>query len=83
MRASYDEASGTLSLSVYIHELKFAPADFVDATYEKKADTLVLRVSSMTRYHFEGWEKNAEDPSYAAIRSFVDLCQERLVGDAG
>ena len=83
VRASFDEASGTLSLHVHIHDLKLTPASFVDATYEKKGDTLVLRVSTMTRYHLEGWEKHAEDPSYVAIRGYVEHCRARLVGGAG
>lgn len=79
LTASWDEEAKILDLKVGYAHRQLGFRDYCDTEYVKKGDTLVVRLSSMTRYHLDGWEKGQDHENYRAIKAWVDYCRGRLL----
>ena len=78
--ATHDPAAGSLTLSCHGRPaFTIGLNDYCDQTLDPKADRFTLRLITMTRFEFEGWQRNATDASFAAVRAFADQCHQALL----
>lgn len=80
-KAEWSESEEVLTLVFHREPVRLTPDLFCDAAYVKKGDTMSVRLTSMTRYAFEDWTKEAAHPAYAAVAAWIaagERAQEAL-----
>ena len=79
--ATYDEATQTLTMTFQgLSTLTAKISDYCDQSFDKKTDVFLLRMSkSMTRFRFDGWTRNQENPSYGAIRQYAEAADKAVL----